>query len=87
LWKPAWSNKYTGIAPNAKFINLRFLNSSGTGKVSYVLAALDWIYANRNNTIYNIKVVNMSLGTPTLTSYRNDQLCQAVRNWLTRESW
>ena len=55
--------------------------------MSYVLAALDWIYANRNNTIYNIKVVNMSLGTPTLTSYRNDQLCQAVRNWLTREAW
>ena len=75
----AWSGKYTGIAPDAKIINLRVLNSSGTGKVSYVLAALDWIYANRNNTTYNIKVVNMSLGTPALTSYRNDPLCQAVR--------
>jgi serine protease AprX len=51
---------YLGIAPNAKLINLRVLNSQGTGTVSGTLAALDWLMANK--AIYNIRVVNMSIG-------------------------
>ncbi|MDQ2938539.1 MAG: S8 family serine peptidase, partial [Acidobacteriota bacterium] len=35
--------KYIGIAPKANLINLRVLNSQGVGKVSSVLAALDWV--------------------------------------------
>ncbi len=75
----AWQNKYTGIAANANIINLRVLNSQGTGSTSAVLAALDWVYQNRNNNTYNIKVVNMSLGTPAVNTYRTDPLCLAVR--------
>jgi serine protease AprX len=55
------------------------LNSQGTGKTSQLLAALDWIYLNRTNTTYNIRVVNMSLGTPAINSYKTDALCLAVR--------
>jgi subtilisin family serine protease len=32
-----------------------------------------------NRLLYNIKVVNMSLGAPAIDSYRNDPLCRAVR--------
>jgi subtilisin family serine protease len=42
-----------------------------------VLAALDWLIANKNN--YPVRVVNMSLGTPAISSYENDSLCNAVR--------
>ncbi len=73
------SGAYIGIAPNAKLINLRVLNSQGTGTTSALLNALNWIYSNRTNTTYNIKVVNMSLGAPAINSYKNDPLCQAVR--------
>src|SRR5437660_10892328 len=68
---------YLGIAPNAKLINLRVLNSQGTGTVSTTLAALDWVMANK--ATYNIRVVNMSLGTPAVDSYKNDPICRAVR--------
>jgi subtilisin family serine protease len=34
---------YTGIAPEAKVINLRVLNSGGLGAVSNVMKALNWI--------------------------------------------
>src|SRR5437764_11357183 len=68
---------YLGIAPNAKLINLRVLNSQGTGSVSSVLSALDWVMSNRS--AYNIRVVNMSLGMPAIDSYKNDPVCQAVR--------
>src|SRR5437867_5723654 len=68
---------YLGIAPNANLLNLRVLNSQGTGTVSSTLAALDWVTANK--ATYNIRVVNMSLGTAAVDSYKNDPICLAVR--------
>jgi serine protease AprX len=68
---------YEGIAPAANLVNLRVLNSQGVGRVSGVLAALDWLIANKAN--YGVKVVNMSIGTPAINSYEDDPLCNAVR--------
>ena len=68
---------YRGVAPNAKVVNLRVLDSQGKGTVSALLAAIDWIKTNR--TTYNIRVVNMSLGTSAVDSYTVDPLCLAVR--------
>jgi subtilisin family serine protease len=83
---------YMGVAPLANILNLRVLDSNGTGRTSYLLNALNWIlspkdpnkpwdktYNPYNKDLYNIRVVNMSLGTPAVTSYKNDPLCQAVR--------
>jgi subtilisin family serine protease len=69
--------QYIGVAPNANIINLRVLNSQGAGTISGLLQALDWVLTNR--TTYNIRVVNMSLGSPAVDSYRYDPVCQAVR--------
>lgn len=69
--------KYMGSAPNANLINLRVLNSKGTGSVSAVLAAIDWVMSNYPT--YNIRVANLSLGMPAIDSYRNDPICRAVR--------
>src|SRR5439155_18159199 len=49
------NSAYLGIAPNAKLINLRVLNSQGKGTVSSTLAALDWLMANK--ATYNVRVV------------------------------
>lgn len=69
--------RYIGIAPKAKLVNLRVLNSQGLGTVSSVLAGLDWVMTNRS--IYNIRVVNMSLGMAAVNSYQTDPLCMAAR--------
>jgi subtilisin family serine protease len=69
--------EYIGVAPNANIINLRVLNSQGMGRVSYILGALDWVYQKR--ALYNIRVVNLSLGTAAVESYKNDPVCKAVR--------
>src|SRR5690242_1607151 len=71
------SGAYEGIAPGANLVNLRVLDSNGVGTVSGILSALDWIMANK--ALYNIRVVNMSLGTPAINSYRDDPICKAVR--------
>jgi serine protease AprX len=68
---------YSGVAINSKIINLRVLNSQGMGSSSVLLSALDWVMSNKVR--YNIRVVNMSLGTMAVDSYTNDPLCRAVR--------
>jgi subtilisin family serine protease len=82
---------YEGVARGADIINLRVLDSNGQGKSSDLLAALNWILSpadpskplsgsNPTNAArYNIRVVNMSLGTPAVDSYTVDPLCKAVR--------
>jgi subtilisin family serine protease len=68
---------YAGIAPAAKIVNLRVLNSQGRGTTSGLLAALEWVLQNR--VLYKIRVVNLSLGTPAADTYRHDPACDAVR--------
>jgi subtilisin family serine protease len=72
-----YDGRYGGIAPGAQLINLRALNSQGIGTVSKVMAALDWVMANRFR--YNIRVVNLSIGTAAIQSYLNSPLCHSVR--------
>src|SRR6185436_18647755 len=69
--------EYIGIAPRAKILNLRVLNSRGTGSVSSVLAAFDWLMSN--GSAYNVRVANLSLGMPAVNSYLFDPLCVATR--------
>src|SRR5436853_4456837 len=67
---------YGGIATGANLINVRVLNSQGIGSVSNVIAGINW--AIQNKSTYNIRVMNLSLGTAITQSYKTDPLCQAV---------
>jgi serine protease AprX len=68
---------YTGVAPGASLVNLRVLDSQGRGTTSALLSALEWVLANR--ALYNIRVVNISIGTPAVEDYHDDPVCNAVR--------
>src|ERR1700687_2418956 len=71
------SRGFNGIAPNSSLIDVRVLNSRGLGQTSDVIAGVDWVIANRD--VYNIKVMNLSLGAASSESYVTDPLCRAVR--------
>lgn len=49
-----------GVAPQAKLIAVKVLNSQGSGSYSTLICGIDWVTANAST--YNIKVANMSLG-------------------------
>ncbi len=68
---------YEGLAPQANVINLRVLDSTGRGAASNLIAALDWCISNKAK--YNLRVINLSLGTMAKDSYKNDPLCLAAR--------
>jgi len=70
------TSDYHGVAPGAFLLNLRVLDDTGSGTVSNVIEAIDWAIDHR--AAYNIRVLNLSLGTPVLQPYRDDPLCEAV---------
>lgn len=74
---PMSSGAYEGPAPASNLLSLRVLNSTGTGTSSSLISALDWVVANKS--AWNIRVVNLSVGTPARDSYLNDPLCVAAR--------
>ena len=66
-----------GIAPAANLISLKVLDDHGGGYISNVIAAFDWVVANRG--AYNIRVVNVSVGAAVTESYLNDPLTLAAK--------
>jgi serine protease AprX len=69
-------NKYAGVAPGVKLLALKALNKNGVGRTSDVLNALQFAIANKN--LFNIGVINLSLGHPIYESAATDPLVQAV---------
>jgi subtilisin family serine protease len=68
---------YRGIAPGAHLINVRVLGAQGQGSASATIAGIDWCITNKD--VYNIKVLNLSLGTPAVEDEADDPICQAVQ--------
>jgi serine protease AprX len=65
-----------GAAPNAKIVSLDVMDDTGTARTSDVIAACDWILANK--ATYNIRVANFSLHSGAETNFYNDPLDRAV---------
>ena len=55
------NGKYCGIAPMAQIVSVKILDRLGQGNSAHAVAALRWIMDNARK--YNIRVVNLSIGT------------------------
>jgi serine protease AprX len=66
-----------GMAPDASLVSLKVLDANGQGNISHVIAALDWVIANKY--AYNIRVVNLSVGAGIRESYWTDPLTLAAK--------
>ena len=75
-----FTHTLVGIAPKVKLINLRVLDQNGAGTDASVISAIDRAIQLRK--VFNIKVINLSVGRPVYESYTKDPLCRAVeRAW------
>ena len=70
------SRNYRGVAPATHFVGLKVLDANGVGRISDVIAALDWCIANKER--YNLRVVNLSLSASVTGPAASDPLCQAA---------
>jgi serine protease AprX len=72
---------HAGVAPSANLLSVDVMGDNGEATVADVVAACDWILANKSQ--YNIKVANLSLHATNPASLFFDPLDQAVEKlWL-----
>jgi serine protease AprX len=67
---------YAGAAPNAKIVSLDVMDDQGMARTSDVIAAAQWIIANKAQ--YNIRVANFSLHAAQPSNFTRDPLDKAV---------
>lgn len=77
--------KYKGIAPESNILAVKVLDEKGSGSTSDIISAIQWIIDSKEK--YNIKVLNLSFGTPASYRESKDPLVKAanaaIRNGLT----
>ncbi len=67
----------SGVAPGSHLVVLKVLDNAGKGHVSDVIAALDYVVANKD--VLQIRVVNLSVAAPVFESYNSDPLTLAAK--------
>lgn len=70
----------TGIAPGARILNMKVGAADGAVDVSQVIAAIDWVVANRNKGGLNVRVLALAYGTDSQQVYTSDPLTHAVES-------
>lgn len=70
------TRKFIGTAPCCDIIAIKALDHAGNGTESDILAALQWIV--NYGRVYNIKVINLSLGIKAETPYKEDPLVRGA---------
>jgi serine protease AprX len=72
----------TGVAPDARVVNVKVADQNGATSLSQVLAGIDWTVRNADRAGRNIRVLNLSIGAERQDDYRDDPLAFAVeRAW------
>lgn len=72
--------RYAGMAPEASIVGIKAFDDDGHANASRVIQALQWALDNRQT--FNIRVVNLSIGTRASLPWKNDPLVTAVeRAW------
>jgi serine protease AprX len=67
----------TGIAPKARLVVLKVLDGDGRGRISDVIAAIDYAVSHRSE--FNIRVLNLSIGAGVYESFNTDLLTLAAK--------
>lgn len=68
--------RYVGVAPKSSILAVKALDKNGGGSTSKVIEAISYIIETKDK--YNIKIINLSIGTPANSTCESDPLCKAV---------
>jgi serine protease AprX len=72
--------QWKGVAPEASILSVKAAGADGSADVSNILAAIQWVVSFKER--YNIRVLNLSLGTDSTQDWQVDPLNYAVeRAW------
>jgi serine protease AprX len=72
-----WTN-FLGIAPDARILSVKVADAHGNTDVSQVIAGIDWVVQHAHDPGLDVRVLNISFGTPSTQSYLLDPLAYAA---------
>jgi serine protease AprX len=72
------ATNFSGVAPDARIVNVKAGASDGAVDVTQVIAGIDWVVEHKDEL--GIRVLNLSYGTESVQSYQVDPLADAVEN-------
>ncbi|CAG8472586.1 2628_t:CDS:2 [Paraglomus brasilianum] len=67
-----------GVAKKARIVSVRALDADGSGKLSTILKAIDWIVKRQSTSDNNKSIVNLSLGA-AFSQPTNDAIQEAIK--------
>ncbi len=71
-----------GIATESRIVSVKVAGATGETDIAQVIAGIDWVTEHKDDNGLNIRVLNLSLGVPGITTNRDDPLSAAVeRAW------
>jgi serine protease AprX len=73
-------NNFYGMAPDARLISLKLADHQGLVDVSQIIAAIDWVIHHKATDGMNIRVLNLSYGTPSAQSASLDPISWAAES-------
>ncbi|MEN1968119.1 S8 family peptidase [Lentibacillus sp. N15] len=76
----ASNGKYQGPAPEANVVGVKVLNKMGAGSLSTVIEGIEWCI--QNQSVYDINVLSLSIGSEAQQSAEDDPVVKAVE-----EAW
>ena len=71
-----------GVAPGARLLVLKVLDASGRGRISDVIAAIDYVVSHQGT--FNTRIINLSIGAGVFESYNTDLLTLAAKKAVDR---
>jgi serine protease AprX len=71
-------SQFTGIAPDARIVNVKVGDATGATTETQVIGAIDWVIAHRTDHGMNIRVLNLAFGIETQRAWNSDPLALAV---------
>jgi serine protease AprX len=72
------TTSFLGVAPDARVVNVKVADALGGADVSQIIAGIDWVVQHRRSGGLNIRILNLSLGTPSQQPYSVDPLAYAA---------
>ena len=73
---------FVGIAPGSRVVNVKVGAMDGSVHTSQVVAGIDWVVQNSRANGMNIRVINLSYGSPATSDWRGDPLA-----WASEVAW
>ncbi len=72
------ASQFTGMAPDARVINVKAGAFDGSVDVSQVIAGINWVTQHAHDPGFNIRVISLSYGTDSVQPSSVDPLAYAV---------